>query len=432
MRSIIEIFQNGQWVPAAEVTPRGRYTATFEYLIEYVFGDNPVPISLTHPVNARYHGIDAETGAPDCPAVLFDLVPQGQGRKRLLQDLGRQDGDDADLLLAQYGAYNPIGNLRLDTAVRYYEERSKRHQEDASEGYALDDILRRKESFLDHLWLHAMLSAGTTGVQGAAPKFLLTQDRDALWFADAALPDKDAAKHWLVKLPRGSHETDYAVLRNEAAYLRVAQRCGLRVAGESIYQGDMLFVPRFDRIVESVELGKVQRLAQETLASLSGVLGFGVPLSMFKLVESFRPHVADPVGEIIEFLRRDILNLAMRNTDNHTRNTSVQRLTDGTVQLTPIYDFAPMYLDRELIVRSCRWRTEDKRDIADINDIIARLGITDSEKESVATEMRGFAATVSKLPETMRDCGVDEEIIEHCKSYIAVQSARLDGVGKHG
>jgi serine/threonine-protein kinase HipA len=153
---------------------------------------------------------------------------------------------------------------------------------------------------------------------------------------------------------------------------------------------------------------------------------------MFKLVESFRPHVADPVGEIIEFLRRDILNLAMRNTDNHTRNTSVQRLTDGTVQLTPIYDFAPMYLDRELIVRSCRWRTEDKRDIADINDIIARLGITDSEKESVATEMRGFAATVSKLPETMRDCGVDEEIIEHCKSYIAVQSARLDGVGKHG
>lgn len=46
--------------------------------------------------------------------------------------------------------------------------------------------------------------------------------------------------------------------------------------------------------------------------------------------------------------------------------------------------------------------------------------------------MRDFAATVSKLPKIMRDCGVDEEVIEHCNPYIAAQSARLNGAGKHG
>lgn len=101
-------------------------------------------------------------------------------------------------------------------------------------------------------------------------------------------------------------------------------------------------------------------------------------------------------------------------------------------ELTPIYDFAPMYLDRELIVRSCRWRIEDKRDIADINEIIDRLRIPDAAKDTVAAKIKDFAATVAGLPETMRDCGVDEVVIEHCKPYIAAQSARLDGVGKHG
>ena len=51
-----------------------------------------------------------------------------------------------------------------------------------------------------------------------------------------------------------------------------------------------------------------------------------------------------------------MLNLALRNTDNHARNTAVQRLVDGSIQLTPLYDFAPMYLDPELIVRGCVWR----------------------------------------------------------------------------
>jgi serine/threonine-protein kinase HipA len=429
MRSTIEVFQNGQWVPAAEFEPKGRYQATFEYDVAYVFSNDPLAVSLALPASMDRFGIDGDSGAPDCPPFLLDLVPQGRGRKLLAAELNIADSEENDLLLTQYGAFNPVGNLRLDTAVSFYENWQKKNPEVELAGFAFADIVARKEDFLDHIWLHAMYAAGTTGVQGAAPKFLLTQNRHDLWFADAALPDTEAAKHWLIKLPRGSDETDYAVLRNEAAYLRVAARCGLRSGGEPLHERDMLFVPRFDRVVEA---DGMHRLPQETLASLAGVRGFGIPVSMFSLVEAFRPYVTDPVGEIIEFMRRDVLNMAMKNTDNHARNTSVQRLPDGTVRLTPVYDFAPMYLDREVIVRSCRWKTAEKHEVSSLDEIIAALNISASEKREVAAGLRDFAGTVAALPQIMSACGVDREIIEHCKLSIKGQFERLDAVRGHG
>jgi serine/threonine-protein kinase HipA len=430
MRSMIELFLNGRWVPAAEFVPMGGgYRGTFEYLPEYVFSDNPIPVSFALPVTMARQGIDPETGAPPpCPPFLFDLVPQGKGRKFLVHELKVADGDHADLYLAQHGACNPVGNLRLDTAVAFYEKRRALHPEGGGQGILLEDLLSRKDAFLDHIWLHAMLTAGTTGVQGAAPKFLLTQDQDGLWFADAALPDQNAAKHWLVKLPRGSHETDYAVLRNEAAYMRVAAQLGLRVAGEPMFDHDMLFVPRFDRVLTQ---GGLARLAQETLASLAGVRGFGMPVPLFDLVEGFRPHVNDPVGEIIEFIKRDILNLAMRNTDNHARNTSLQRLPDGTVQLTPVYDFAPMFMDRELIVRGCKWSAEG-REVSRWEDIVGLLSLDVGEKRGVLTALAAFAPRVANLPEIMLTCGVDVGVIENCQRHIEAQLKRLVEVKGYG
>lgn len=428
MRSLIEIHLNGQWHPAAEFEPQGGVRATFEYLPEYVFGEHPQPVSLALPVSMDRFGVDAEAGAPPCPAFLLDLVPQGRGREFLLRELKAGDSDANDLRLAQYGAYNPIGNLRLDTALRFFDARRRQNLETHGEGFTLEDILTRQEAFLEHIWLHAMLSAGTTGVQGAAPKFLLTQDRNGLWFADAALPDEGAHRHWLVKLPRGRHETDYAVLRNEAAYLRVARRCGLRVEGEAMHQADMLFVPRFDRVVTSQGL---QRLAQETLASLAGVRGFGVPTPLFDLVQGFLPHVSAPTVELIEFLRRDVLNMAMRNTDNHARNTSVQRLPDGSVRLTPLYDFAPMFLDREMIVRGCKWRTAE-REVVEWDEIVGLIPLPDDEKPKVLAALRDFAAVVGALPETMRDCGVEDAVTTQCHRQIATQAERLQRIREHG
>lgn len=428
MRSTIETYQNGRWIAAAEFDPvgKGPYTATFEYRMDYVFGENPLPVSFALPVAADRLGLDEEGEAPPCPAFLLDLVPQGRGRKYLAQELKLDDSERHDLLLAQYGAFNPIGNLRLDTAVQFYRERAAQQASEKEQGFTLEEILARKEEFLEHIWIHAMLTAGTTGVQGAAPKFLMTQNTEGLWFADAALPDDKAAKHWLVKLPRGVHETDYTVLRNEAAYLRVAERCGIRTGGEPQFHKDMLFVQRFDRIVDQAGPRLLHRLHQESLASLAGIHGFGLPTSLFDLAAAFRRHVTDPVGETAEFIKRDILNIAMRNTDNHARNTAVQRLPNGTVQLTPVFDFAPMYMDREFITRSCKWRIDNGPELADWEEIIQKFSFHDTEKEAIAKRIKAFHPVIERMAETMQDCGVEPLIVDNCKANIENQAARLE------
>jgi serine/threonine-protein kinase HipA len=86
----------------------------------------------------------------------------------------------------------------------------------------------------------------------------------------------------------------------------------------------------------------VHRLHQESAASLAGLTGFNDRPSQFTLLQALREVVTDKTGETIEFLKRDVLNLAMRNTDNHARNTAVQKV-GAEVRLTPLFDFAPMY-----------------------------------------------------------------------------------------
>src|SRR5690606_6276830 len=146
-------------------------------------------------------------------------------------------------------------------------------------------------AFLEQLSVHSMLAAGTPGVQGVAPKFLLTQDASGRWFPDVALPDARARAHWIVKLPRGRHESDFRILRHEAIYLQVATECGLRSIERPLYREGMLFLPRFDRRIQG---GQVRRLHQETLAALAQMPGFGRSASLFGLTECLARFVTQP------------------------------------------------------------------------------------------------------------------------------------------
>ena len=57
---------------------------------------------------------------------------------------------------------------------------------------------------------------------------------------------------------------------------------------------------------------------------------------------------------VCEWLRRDLLNIAFGNSDNHGRNTALLKKA-GSIWLAPIYDFAPMKADPEGISRTTHW-----------------------------------------------------------------------------
>jgi len=427
-KAIIEVHHAGLWHPAAELQAFSHNRVRFNYLDNYVFGDINLPVSLTLPVGLWPEPLmQGLTGLePDHrpPSFLYDLVPQGQGRKFLLSALNLPDSDEMIMPLLMAGAFNPIGCTRLNTAMHFFAQEARKNPDpQLTQGFSLEDITQRSDEFLNHIALHAMLATGTTGVQGVAPKFLLTTDQHGRWFADMALPDELAHAHWLVKLPRGKSDDDRSVLRNEAPYLRVAQAVGLRCGHAPVLHGDMLFLRRFDRLV--VPDGGVQRLHQESLASVVGQRGFGMAQSQQTLLAGLRRVVTDPARETLEFIKRDVLNLALRNTDNHARNTAVQRTPHGIVQLTPLFDFAPMFKDPGVVPRSCHWRDKAGVRQADWRQVIEQLDVPDTERTALAAELSQFADTVARLDVIALDCGVERVVIDACAKAIETQVRQL-------
>ncbi|MDY7575589.1 type II toxin-antitoxin system HipA family toxin [Actimicrobium sp. CCI2.3] len=419
----MQIFLAGCWRDCAVLTvpdpSRGGITtlAHFEYDLDYAFEADSEPVSLTLPVDTRHHTLSA------WPAFLYDLIPQGNGRSHLLGLLELGDGKAADFALLRNGAFNPIGRVRIREAVDYFAQHIARHvTQGMDHGWEMQQLLLRDDGFAERMMIQGMLAAGTTGVQGAAPKYLLTQDHAGLWHADGVLPDAQAAAHYIVKLPRAGGNIDKKILRNEAAYLRVARAMGLRVHGCIEHHHDMLFIPRFDRTVVQ---GQVRRHHQESAAALAGIIGYDFRPSQFQLLQALRRVVTDKLADTIEFLQRDVLNLAMRNTDNHGRNTAVQKI-GGVVQLSPLFDFAPMYLDPEGITRAARWyHPESGRELPEWHDVIATLELADDERSAIRAHLAAFGHRLNNLETCMQEAGVDADIITHLQPGIVEQVRQL-------
>jgi serine/threonine-protein kinase HipA len=418
----IEIFHEGQWLEAAQVTFPDRVHngfraegCVFEYDLHYAFGGAMLPVSLAFPVDADRHVLQA------WPAFLYDLVPQGNGRRFLLDRLQLPDAQASDLPLLCAGAFNPIGQLRVREAVHYFEQHVERHGLTA-EGFTFDELLARAPDFHEAMMVHGMLAAGGTGIQGVAPKYLLTQAHDGKWYPDAALSDDRAQRHYIVKRPRGPSDADRKVLRNEARYMEVAHRLGIRTFDLPFLREDLLFIPRFDRLAQE---GRVLRFHQESAASIAGLVGFGVQANQFQLLAAIRRVVDEPMKETIEFIRRDVLNLAMRNPDNHARNTAVHTV-DGVTRLTPLFDFAPMYLDPEGITRAARWyHLESGKELQRWEDVLAHLALPASEHQQLVEALAGFGEQLATLADTMREAGVDEDIVDFVTPSIAAQRTQL-------
>jgi serine/threonine-protein kinase HipA len=303
-------------------------------------------LSATYPVGLETLAL------PHWPVFLQDLLPQGYGRRELLRrlELPETAEQSADWRLLLAGAGNPIGNLRLKQSAQYLAE-----NEGPVRGFTDEEVVGRESDFIDHLANHGLFVAGSSGVQGEWPKLLLTRADDALLYLDHSLPDERAREHFIVKFERGTNKALSLILQCEATYMELAKRLTLNVRAPLIGRERALFVPRFDRRIEE---GRVVRLAQESIASFTGVPGFGVVPAHETVCQLLLDFGTDPQADIVEYIKRDVANIALGNKDNHARNTAIQRGFDGSVRLTPLYDFAPMYLHPDGIARRMRWKHE--------------------------------------------------------------------------
>jgi serine/threonine-protein kinase HipA len=328
------------------------------------------------------------------PVFLLDLLPQGYGRGELLRqlDLPETAQASADWALLTAGAGNPIGNLRVKEAAQWLLARTE-----VSRGFTKDEIAARSDDFTNYLSLHGLFVAGSSGVQGEWPKILLTRGKDGLLYLDHALPDADVAEHYIVKFGRGPNAALASILRHEAPFMTIAAHLGLRVHKPLELRERALFIPRFDR--EVTTLG-VLRHGQESLAAMMGLPGFGVAPPHADVVKRLARTCTDPAAEVLEYLKRDVANLAFGNKDNHARNTALQRFADGRTRLTPLFDFAPMYLHPDGIARRMHWKGKEGVSV-DWNGVLDE--VSSNTGLSRATLAEGMRTLLPALRDVLND-----------------------------
>ncbi len=422
----IEIFRNNRWQTAAEVTfdadglIRGFSCGSFlsydiDYAVAYIGSE-----SALDRVSCLYEVDFSNYRQKHWPSFLLDIIPTGAAREYWLKKLSIKDDDTSSWLpLLQEGAGSPPGNLRIAQAVKHTPQTSLHH------GFNRQQIIEKNADFLEYAESCGAIVAGATDVQGQAPKFLIVQDHNGFWHAEGALADEDKSSHWLVKFPRGNTIQDKIVLRNEAPYYRVAQTLGVHTGANLDYAEGSLFIRRFDR---KVTTNGIERYGLESLCSATNIATFGKTFSHNTACSTIMRFSSNPVADIEEYLLRDVLNVAMRNTDNHGRNTAFLKVPGVGTRLSPLYDFAPMFIDPEGIPRSTRWQGNAEIQIGSpdwakvAEDLHLELGL---KQDRLKDFFYGLYPRINSLPQTMQSCGVDDEIIERLAPRIAQTAINL-------
>lgn len=369
---------------------------------------------------------------PHWPVFLIDLLPQGFGRQELLRRIGESPTADvaADWKLLLTGASNPIGNLRVKEASEWLALHTG-----AQHGFTDDEVAQRGDAFSEHLASHGLFVAGSSGVQGEWPKVLLTRADDGLLYLDHTLPDERAVAHYIVKFGRGADRQLARILQHEAPYMALAGLLGLRVHAPLVLRQRALFIPRFDRQIQAE--GMV-RLAQESIATLTGMPGFESVPSHDRVCEALLRHCTHPQQEVLEYLKRDVANLALGNKDNHARNTAVQRDFNGRIALTPLYDFAPMYLHPDGIARRIRWEDNDggQPDWGLVLDKVCALGAQAQqtrrknrpalvERLPLVQGLKAMVPALERIAAEGESMGMETEVLQHLRPGILARAREL-------
>lgn len=412
----IEINVKGEWELAASIAQdfskgdQNHLGTSCPTILEYVhsyidkyFGKkNRFQIGGHFPIN--YEIIQLDTW----PAFLLDLFPQGNALKWVIDKLGILDRPENYWRIMKEANISPPGNLRVKSTKALTEANFGKHQ-----GFEKSEVLAKGDEFLEYMRDHGAPVSGSTGAAGAAPKYMLVEDIHGRFHAPGALGISSVHKNWLVKFPRGDKTSeDREILRNEKLYYDVASWFGLRTRGAVLeHKNDSLFIPRFDR---SKSPGGWKYLGLESLYSLSNNVEFGSRLEHESYVKILKNYCSDPNEDILEYVWRDFVNQMTGNTDNHGRNTSLLK-TDDTTSISPLYDFAPMQFDPEVIIRNTNWNYDlTKGTVEGIKNYLVKGEMVDGNQFKKTASKR-FEKCL-RLEKKMAELGISFKYIKKTKN----------------
>lgn len=430
----LQLFLSGQWRDAMRLTfdnpEKGQASpCSFAYEQAYLIGQlsnlecrTAQSVSATIPLGWDLHR------TTQCPAFLLDILPSGAARRFLLQRMTVAEGEttQADLLLLGRCTPAPIGHLRIKESVQALVS-------GPSIGFRRDEVVNRDTRFLEYAYEQGAAIGGATGAGGEAPKLLLAEDRQGLLHPDATLADDQVQQHWFVKFPRNkASQTDCTILRSEYCYYQALNQLGIHTIigdGMSLEEAHKpsLWMQRFDRRVGA---DGVTRLAVESIYSLAGVTRPGSYMSHVDAVAALSKawtgagQQAEIEPIVNDYLRRDLINQLLGNSDNHGRNTAILR-DEQRLRLAPIYDLAPMVMDEEGITRTTKWPNEIER-AGDVDWYAACQSLALwADPGQLFETLRTAAQQLRALPDLLQTLGLPEQTMNHPRIALNRLDAKL-------
>lgn len=426
----LQIYVEKRWWDAAELSftnPQEGFKAGCklgykpDYLVEHL---DKISTFLAWSIGANLPlSWDTYSGS-EVLALLQDIAPAGAARRFLEARYGQQRPESIamDVFLLATSTPAPIGHLRI-------KEAAEELNNVAELGFTRNEVVQRDNQFLEYAYEQGAAIGGATGAGGEAPKLLLTEAADGLLYPDAGLADNLALTHWFIKFPRNrAGAVDQDILRSEYCYYRAIHQLGFLTVGQAglaLEEADKpsLWMHRFDREIAD---NKVTRLAVESIYSLMKVTQPGSYLNHLDVLECLlqvwnAEKQADKVPVLVlEYLRRDLLNLVLGNSDNHGRNLSIIR-SEQEIKLAPIYDLAPMVMDEEGVTRTTKWphavELGGEVDWQAACQLVAKLA--DLSEEWLYEELRKTANNLLALPDMFLDLGLPERTWQHPRIPLA-------------
>jgi serine/threonine-protein kinase HipA len=288
--------------------------------------DNPKAVPIYDKELPLQSGIqEKKLGTEAMPGCIRDAAPDAWGRRVILNKLLGVKGKSADpsdldefTYLMESGS-DRIGGLDFQLSAKNYEARLAGQA-------SLEELLRSAELIERGMPLTPELAQAInhgTSIGGARPKALIN----------------DEETKYIAKF---SSSTDqYNVIKAEYIAMRLAQVCGLKVAGvklANVSGKDVLLVERFDREFKNEGWMRKLMLSALTLLNLDEMTPHYA--SYEDLAELIRHRFTNPKATLQEMFGRIVFNILCGNTDDHARNHAA--FWNGKhLTLTPAYDLCP-------------------------------------------------------------------------------------------
>lgn len=410
----LQTYVNQEWQDMAELHFEGDtyQLSNLVYLPDYIlqyFGETgDRAVSINYPVNVF---IENPNALWSC---IGDIAPAGASRRYWIErlDIKHLSAFEQSYLLLKYGAISPVGNLRIKEAVP---------QKTVLRYFDIEKVKDRQSDFLEYATQSGAMVGGATGAGGEAPKLLLKRCNNSIWI-DNQQDGTDQDISYLVKYPRGHYSPiDCDILRAEFHYYQEIATLGfdtIDIHHMRLEEGERypsLWLPRFDIIAKA---GKYERLALESVYSMlqkqGGELEHEATIRQLIRIISSSNLEFNHQHFVIEWVKRDLLNIAFGNSDNHGRNIAFLR-GEQKIWLSPIYDFAPMRADPEGIIRSMTWarKGDNPQEFAGEYrfDLIAESLSDLIEPDLLLTELRCLATKLIDLKSRLEQRGVPQTIL---------------------